>query len=149
MSWSFSVKLLPGETILDEGKAASSFGVQAEHTPILTDQRVMFKFNTLSSGLVQSFAYDEISEAKPATRLMIEYLKLRVGERDHYLKVDDAAAWAAKIIERRDIFLRETSGKEAAPDPTRAELISMLESLHRAGVLTDDELAEKRRKVMA
>jgi len=148
MSWSFSVKLMPGETIIEEGETASSFGVQSEHTPILTDQRVMFKFNTLSSGLVQSFPYGEITGARSATRLMIRYLKLSVGDREHYLKVDDPDVWAAKIIEHRERFLKNAAGHESEPSPTKPELVSMLENLYRAGILTGEELAEKRKKVM-
>jgi len=149
MSWSLSVKLLPDETIIEEGKSASSFGVQSEHTPILTNQRVMFKFNTLSSGLVQSFTYGEITDAMPTTRLMIEYLKLIVGERTHYLKVDDASVWAAKIIEHRDRFLEKASEPKPEQSPTRTELVSMLENLHKAGVLTDDEFTTKKQEVMS
>jgi len=143
MSWSFSVKLLPNETIVEEGQTLSTFSVQAEHTPILTNRRVMFKFNTLSSGLVQSFPYSEIEEARSTSRLMIKYLLLKSGGREHYLKVDDPASWAAKILEYKDKYKDVAETGEGAQAPSNAELVVMLESLHAAGVLTDSELDEK------
>jgi hypothetical protein len=108
----------------------------------------MFKFNTLSSGLVQSFHYDEITEAAPATRLMIKYLKLTADGRYHYLKVNEPEVWATKIIASRDKFKAVHVGTDSHATPSKSELLEMLDNLRTAGVMTEEEVTDKRRIVL-
>lgn len=157
MNWSFSYKLQPGEVIVDEPPDDRGFGLKTVHTPVLTNRRAMFRFNTLSSGLIQSFTYDEISDVRPANRLMIKYLRLMAGNREYYLNVDEPEEWALKIMGYQEMLRAGQAVKPARNEATmplsgagrasgawtKQELLDMLLKLHEAGVLTDTEFDEK------
>lgn len=138
MNWSLRLKLLPGEVILDRPDDKRTFGIKTVHTPILTNQRALFKFNSLSSGMVQCFPYDEIDDARPANRLMIKYLRLICGSNEYYLNVDVPEEWALKIL-----GYKEMQEQSAGAPGSAEELEANLRKLHAAGVLTDEELNEK------
>jgi hypothetical protein len=150
MNWSLSVKLQPGEQIVEEPADDRGFGFKPVHTPILTNRRVLFRFNTLSSGLVQAFEYSEITDVRPANRLLIKYLRLTAGGREHYLNVDYPEEWALKIMGYKEMA---EAGAPAQPSPSpsasvgapsQGELMVMVEKLHKAGILTDEEYRAKR-----
>jgi hypothetical protein len=147
MNWSFSVKLMPGETVVDKPEDARLFGIKTVHTPILTNRRAMFKFNSLSTGLIQSFNYDEIDDARPANRLMIKYLRLICGSKEYYMNVDVPEEWALKIMGYKDQFGESPKAgaahAAASSVHTPDELAAMLDALYTAGVITDEERAEK------
>ncbi len=147
MNWSLKLKLLPDEVILDKPDDKRTFGIKTVHTPILTNQRALFRFNSLSSGMVQCFPYDEIDDARPANRLMIKYLRLICGSNEYYMNVDDPEEWALKILGYKEMQEQgRAAGGQAVAGGT-AELEANLRKLHAAGVLTDDELNEKLAKL--
>ncbi|HEX9860846.1 MAG TPA: SHOCT domain-containing protein [Nitrospirota bacterium] len=159
MNWSFSFKLQPGEELVEEPADDRGFGFKPVHTPILTNRRAMFRFNTLSSGLIQSFGYDEIEDVRPANRLMIKYLRLKTKAGEYYLNVDDPEEWALKILGYQEMLRAgmpvKPGGSPPAgyvPDDVRregrhspSELLDMLAALRDAGVLTDAEYEEKKK----
>lgn len=146
MNWSLKLKMLPGEEILDKPEDKRMFGLKTVHTPILTNQRALFRFNSLSSGMIQCFPYDEIDDARPANRLMIKYLRLVCGSNEYYMNVDDPEEWALKILGYKE--MAEQGAKAAQTEgPSPTELESMLVKLHAAGLLSDAELADKRARL--
>lgn len=157
MNWSFSLKLQPGEEIVEQPPEDRGFGFKTVHTPVLTNKRALFRFNTLSSGLVQSFPYDEIADARPANRLLIKYLRLTTKTGEYFLNVDDPEEWSLKILGYQEMLKAGrpvTAGGAApstytAPDIRQpgavppAELKAMLGKLRDAGVLTAAEYEDK------
>jgi len=150
MNWIFSLKLMPGETVIDEPDDTRTFGIKTVHTPVLTNRRAMFRFNSLSTGLMQAFNYDEIDDARPANRLMIKYLRLICGNREYYMNVDVPEEWALKILGYKEQYGTRPKADANAPSPsghTADELAAMLDALHAAGLLTDEEHSEKLARV--
>ncbi|MBI5696664.1 MAG: hypothetical protein HZC51_13205 [Nitrospirae bacterium] len=142
MNWTLSNKLMPGEEVVDQPDENGGFGMKAVYTPVLTNRRVIFKFNSLSTGLVQSFYYDEITDARPTSRLLVKYLKLTARGREHVLHVYEPDSWAWKIMEYKEQFGGGASDKAAKP--SAADLLVMLSTLKDNGLLTDAEFEEKR-----
>jgi len=147
MNWNISFKLQPGEELVEKADDGKGFGLQAMYTPVLTNRRALFKFNSLNTNLVQSFSYDEITSARQVARLLVKYLKLTVDGRDVLLNVDDPEGWAGKIMECRERY----GGKGAEPAKSRprslSELLGMLETLKEYGLLSAEEFEDKRRKI--
>jgi len=146
----FSFKLQPDEKLAEQPQDDNNFGLKSMYTPLITDRRVAFRFNSLSSGLVQSYHYDEITQARSVSRLLVKYLKLTVKGREYFLQVEDPESLADRINELMAAF----KGKAAGPAPvsgkarpTLAELIVMLENLREYGLLTDEEFEDKRSRI--
>lgn len=145
MNWTLSSKLMPGEEVVDQPDENGGFGMKAVYTPVLTNRRAIFKFNSLSTGLVQSFYYDEITDARPTSRLLVKYLKLTARGREYVLHVYEPDSWAWKIMEYKEQFGAGNAAKAAAAArPSAADLLVMLNTLRDNGLLTDAEFEEKR-----
>jgi len=146
MAWCMSLKLLPEEWIIDEGESTTHYGMMPEHTPIITNKRILFKYNTLSTGLVKSFRFDDVSDVATETRFGISYLKVTAVGRFHYMKVNDPEVWATKIQDALVNFLSDGFPKpeEPAASIDKSELLTILDRLHDAGLLTPEELSTKR-----
>jgi len=156
MNWSLSYKLLPGEEVLDGPGDDEGFGLKATYSMVLTNKRVIFKFNSLSSGLVQSYLYDHITDARPVQRLLIRYLRLNVKGRDVFMHVGGPEVCAKKIMEYKERFRDGSPSPASAPAtataakgaaPSLGELLAMLGTLRDYGLLTSEEYEEKRKKL--
>jgi len=149
MKWNLSLRLEPGEEVIEGPGEFSNFSLATMSTPILTNRRAAFKFNALSTGLIQSFPYEHITDAQAVTRLLIKYLKLTARGREYFLNVTEPEIWAEKIHINKERF--QDDAPPAAPTrqkPSISELLGMLDSLKEYGVLTDEECAEKRKKIL-
>ena len=151
MFWSMSFQLLPGEAIVDSSDShagKSSPGIKPAYSVFLTNKRVVFRFDSLRSSMVQSFQYAEILETGTRKRLFINYLSLKTKMKTHYLHVDPPQYWSGKIMDAKDEFTAgeagpEKDGTDRREGEARDELLAMLKTLHENGVLTQAEFDEK------
>jgi|GEM_PF-4797791 len=146
MRWNISTKFEPGEEIVEEQSEKRL--IKAVYTPILTNRRALFRFNSLSTSLVQSFRYEEIASAQMAVRLMVKYLKLNSKGKDYFLNVPDPDSLGARLMELKGIYAEKPGEKPAAVKKySLGELLAMLEALREYGLLTAEEFSEKRKLI--
>lgn len=149
MVWSFSFQLMPDEELIDDstGRAEHSM-IKPAYSVFLTNKRAIFRFDSLGSSLTQSFAYPEILEVRPRTKLFIKYLELKTKKKEYLLNVIDAEYWAEKILE---IKATVKAAQQAAPsarrfcssDMKKRDFLDMLTILRKNSLLTEEEFAEK------
>jgi hypothetical protein len=71
---------------------------------LITNQRVILRFDGLGSLLKKSFFYREIQDAKPIKRFNINYLFMMAGGREYFFNISEPAEWAEKILLARDTY---------------------------------------------
>lgn len=148
MKWNISLRLEQGEEFIEKQEDARKFGLKAMYTPMLTNKRALFRFNSLSTNMVGSFTYSEITDAQAVSRLLIKYLKISTKNKDHLLHVDDPDEWARKIKEFKERFRSKGNAAPAARRPSLPELLAMIETLKEFGLLSPDEFEAKRRMIL-
>lgn len=148
MKWNISLKLEQGEEFIEKQEDVRRFGLKAVYTPMLTNKRALFRFNSLSTNMVGSFEYSEITDVQPVSRLLIKYLKISTKGKDHLLHVDNPEEWARKIKESRERFRSNGMAAPAARRPSLPELLAMIETLKESGILSPDEFEAKRRMIL-
>jgi hypothetical protein len=147
MKWDFSFRLHPGESVIEKEGGGKGFGLKAIYSPVLTDKRVAFRFNSLTSNMTQSFLYEEIFDVQTTARLLIKYLRIISGGKVYLYNIDDPEKWAEKIMQSKKRF-KTLERPPAKPRPSLTELLSMLETLREYGLLTEQEFAEKRKNIV-
>ena len=149
MKWNISLRLEQGEEFVEKQEDARKFGIKAMYTPMLTNRRALFRFNSLSTNMVGSFAYSEITDVQTVSRLLIKYLKVSTKSKDHLLHVDDPDEWARKIKEFKERFKpKRNAAAPAVRRPSLPELLAMIETLKEFGLLSPDEFEAKRRMIL-
>jgi hypothetical protein len=148
MFWSLSLQLMPEETVLEDSTKHPVKGIKPAYSVFLTNKRVVFRFDGLGSSMTQSFLYHEITEAKPSTRMMITYLGVKTGQKEHFLHIAEPEYWAGKILEVKK-GLPEASGSRTEADARikKQELLTMLSVLHKNNILTAAEFDQKKKLV--
>ena len=111
MKWNLSYRLDPAEDVLEEDEFERKLGLQAMYSYVLTDRRVLFRFNSLNTKLTQSFTYGEIQSADTVSRLMVRYLKITSAGRDYLINVRDPEGLAAKLMENKGRFAPAEAGR--------------------------------------
>ncbi len=110
MSWSLSFKLLPGEEVVEDSSKDQSALIKPVYSIILTNQRVIFRFDGLGSLLKKSFSYDKVRDAKAVSRFKISYLLIESDEGEHLFNVSDPELWSKKILSARDNSVASSTG---------------------------------------
>ena len=150
MKWSISVRLQPGEEIVEQDRDNRLLGLKPIHSVILTNKRCLFRFNTLNTNMVQAFDLTEISSVRQASRLLIKYLRLTVGGKDYLFNVSNTDTWAARLSE--SIAGESDRIKATAPrEPLKVsltELVVMLDTLKKVGLLTEEEYEAKKKMII-
>lgn len=113
MGWGLSFRLRPDEEIYDTSMESEKGVIKPVYSVILTNQRVLFSFNPMSSSILgsslwNSFEYNEISEIEVVSRIFIKYLKLTAKNRQYHMKVNDPDYWAEKIRNYREYLLEDS-----------------------------------------
>lgn len=109
MGWMVSLRLKPGEEIIDRSTEADKGIIQPVYSVILTNQRVFFNFIPMSSSILHSsiwnsFNYEEISKVEVVIRLFIKYLRILTPRRDYYLNVNNPEYWVERIMDFKEKF---------------------------------------------
>ena len=148
MKWNISLKLEQGEEFIEKQQDGRKFGLKAMYTPVLTNKRALFRFNSLNTNMVGSFAYSEITGVQTVSRLLIKYLKVSTKNKDHLLHVDDPDEWARKIKEFKERYRPNGCAAAVVRKPSLPELLAMIETLKEFGLLSPDEFEAKRRMIL-
>jgi len=98
MSWSFAFKLLPGEEIIEDSSKDQDALIKPVYSVLLTNKRVIFRFDGLGSLLKKSLSYNEIKNARSVKRLGISYLRIETNGREHLFNTADPEIWSKKIM---------------------------------------------------
>jgi hypothetical protein len=104
MSWAFSFDLLPGEDIVEDSSKNLSMLIKPVYSVLLTNQRVLFRFDGLGSLLKKTFLYNQIQEARPLKRFNINYLFIKANGSEHFFNIADPELWSIKITNARDQY---------------------------------------------
>jgi len=109
MGWGISFRLRPGEEIFDSSMGSEKAVLRPVYSVMLTNQRVLFSFNPMSSSILgsslwNSFEYNEISNVEVVSRIFIKYLKLTTRTREYYLNVNDPDYWVERIKNYKEDF---------------------------------------------
>jgi hypothetical protein len=148
MFWSLSFHLMPDETILEESTGRSLAVLKSTYSVFLTNKRVIFRFDGVGSTLAQSFLYREIDRVQPLKRLMINYLCVQTSTKQYFLHTPEPAYWAERILKMKKRVSQAPEASRPAEPVSRTkkqDLTDMLVTLRKYNLLTDDELAEKRK----
>jgi hypothetical protein len=98
MSWSFSFRLLPDEQIIDDSSRNQGALIKPVYSVLLTNKRVIFRFDGLGSLLKKSLPYNEIMNARSVKRIGINYLRIETNRREHFFNTADPQIWSKKIM---------------------------------------------------
>lgn len=110
MGWGISFRLRPEEEIIDTSMEAEKGVIKPVYSVVLTNQRVLFNFNPMSSPILgtsflwKSLDYDEISKVEVVARIFIKYLKVITPKRDYYLNVTNPDYWVKRIMDFKETF---------------------------------------------
>jgi len=146
MTWGFSFQLLPDEEVIEDSVRHGLPKIKSSYSVFLTNKRLIFRFDGLGSSLTQSFFYHEIVDAKPRTRLFVNYIQVTTSNKDYFLNVPDPEYWSKKTLDVKESLkgLPEVSKTKAAvPGNNKRELLDMLTTLRKNLLLTDGEFEEK------
>jgi len=148
MFWSLSFHLMPDENILDESTGRSLAVLKSTYSVFLTNRRVIFRFDGVGSSMAQSFIYHEIDNVQPLKRLMINYLCVQTSAKQYFLHTPEPAYWAERILKmKKSVSQAPEALRPAAPviGTKKQDLADMLMTLRKYNLLTDAELAEKKK----
>lgn len=153
MSWGLSFQLHPGETVIEDSSLEDKNLVKSVYSVLLTERRVVFRFNGFGSKLCKSFMYGEIKGIQTTTRLFVSYLRITTYTHDELFNVCDADYLANRIRECKAMYSEEALPPVSSPSPLLSEesspakrkknLYNMLLALKEHGLLTDDEFKKK------
>jgi hypothetical protein len=148
MFWSFSFHLMSDETILEESTGRSLAVLKSTYSVFLTNKRVIFRFDGIGSSLAQSFLYSEIDRVQPLKRLMVNYLCVQTSAKQYFLHTPEPAYWAERILKmKKSVSQVPEASRPAGPviRTKKQDLTDMLMTLRKYNLLTDAELAEKKK----
>lgn len=148
MFWSFSFHLMPDETILEESTGRSLAVLKSTYSVFLTNKRVIFRFDGIGSSLAQSFLYRELDRVQPLKRLMINYLCVQTSAKQYFLHTPEPTYWAERILKmKKSVSQAPEASRPAGPviRKKKQDLTDMLMTLRKYNLLTDAELAEKKK----
>lgn len=111
MSWAVSFKLLLGEEIIEDSSENQHALIKPVYSILLTDKRVIFRFDGLGSLLKKSFYYNEIHDAKPIKRLNISYLFIKSKGREYLFNTSDSEFWSKKIMSIKENIIESSSNE--------------------------------------
>ncbi len=148
MFWSLSLQLMPEETVLEDSTKRPVKGVKPAYSVFLTNKRVVFRFDGLGSSMTQSFLYPEITEVRPTRRLLVMYLCVKSGQKEHFLHIAEPDYWAGKITEFKTRKPEAPAGRiDAGIRMKKQELMTMLTTLRNNDILTAAEFDQKKKIV--
>ena len=146
MFWSLTFHLLPGEGII-ESSPEHKQGIRPIYSVFLTNKRVLFRFDGLGSSMSQSFFYDEIAEAEPSKRLLINYIRINAKNKNYYLNAANPEYWSKRILEIKQEMQKtgESVAESSKPEEemNRGKILEMLTYLKLHSILTTEEFEEK------
>ena len=148
MFWSLSFHLMPDEYVIEDSTSRSLAILKSTYSVFLTNKRVIFRFDGIGSSMAQSFIYREIDNVQLLKRLMINYLCVQTPAKHYFLHTPEPAYWADRILKMKRSLPQAPEVSIPAEPASRAKkqnLNDMLMTLRKYNLITDDELAEKKK----
>ena len=148
MFWSLSFHLMPDEYVAEDSTSRSVAVLKETYSVFLTNKRVIFRFDGIGSLMSQSFIYREIDQVQPLKRLMVNYLCVHTSTKQYFLHTPEPAYWADRILKMKKSVAQAPEVSRPAEPVSRTkkqDLSDMLMTLRKYNLLTDAELAEKKK----
>ena len=148
MFWSLSFHLMPDEYVAEDSTSRSLAVLKETYSVFLTNKRVIFRFDGIGSLMSQSFIYREIDQVQPLKRLMVNYLCVHTSAKQYFLHTPEPAYWADRILKMKKSVAQAPEVSRPADPVSRTkkqDLSDMLMTLRKYNLLTDAELAEKKK----
>ena len=148
MFWSLSFHLMPDEYVAEDSTSRSLAVLKETYSVFLTNKRVIFRFDGIGSLMSQSFIYREIDQVQPLKRLMVNYLCVHTSAKQYFLHTPGPAYWADRILKMKKSVAQAPEASKPADPVSRTkkqDLSDMLMTLRKYNLLTDAELAEKKK----
>ena len=148
MFWSLSFHLMPDEYVVEDSTSRSLAVLKETYSVFLTNKRVIFRFDGIGSLMSQSFIYREIDQVQPLKRLMVNYLCVHTSAKQYFLHTPEPAYWADRILKMKKSVAQAPEVSRPADPVSRTkkqDLSDMLMTLRKYNLLTDAELAEKKK----
>jgi len=148
MFWSLSFHLMPDEYVVEDSTSRSLAVLKETYSVFLTNKRVIFRFDGIGSLMSQSFIYREIDQVQPLKRLMVNYLCVHTSAKQYFLHTPGPAYWADRILKMKKSVAQAPEVSRPADPVSRTkkqDLSDLLMTLRKYNLLTDAELAEKKK----
>jgi len=148
MFWSLSFHLMPDEYVVEDSTSRSLAVLKETYSVFLTNKRVIFRFDGIGSLMSQSFIYREIDQVQPLKRLMVNYLCVHTSAKQYFLHTPEPAYWADRILKMKKSVAQAPEVSRPADPVSRTkkqDLSDLLMTLRKYNLLTDAELAEKKK----
>jgi len=148
MFWSLSFHLMPDEYVVEDSTSRSLAILKETYSVFLTNKRVIFRFDGIGSLMSQSFIYREIDQVQPLKRLMVNYLCVHTSAKQYFLHTPEPAYWADRILKMKKSVAQAPEVSRPADPVSRTkkqDLSDLLMTLRKYNLLTDAELAEKKK----
>ena len=148
MFWSLSFHLMPDEYVVEDSTSRSLAVLKSSYSVFLTNERVIFRFDGIGSLMSQSFIYREIDQVQPLKRLMVNYLCVHTSAKQYFLHTPEPAYWADRILKMKKSVAQAPEVSRPADPVSRTkkqDLSDLLMTLRKYNLLTDAELAEKKK----
>jgi len=139
---------MPDENVIEDSTSRSLAVLKSSYSVFLTNKRVIFRFDGIGSLMAQSFIYREIEQVQPLKRLMVNYLCVQTATKQYFLHTPEPAYWADRILKMKKSVVQApevSSPDKPASRTKKQDLSDMLMTLRKYNLLTDAELAEKKK----
>jgi hypothetical protein len=139
---------MPDEYVVEDSTSRSLAVLKETYSVFLTNKRVIFRFDGIGSLMSQSFIYREIDQVQPLKRLMLNYLCVHTSTKQYFLHTPEPAYWADRILKMKKSVAQAPEVSRPAGPVSRTkkqDLSDMLMTLRKYNLLTDAELAEKKK----
>jgi len=139
---------MPDEYVVEDSTSRSLAVLKETYSVFLTNKRVIFRFDGIGSLMSQSFIYREIDQVQPLKRLMVNYLCVHTSTKQYFLHTPEPAYWADRILKMKKSVAQAPEVPRPAGPVSRTkkqDLSDMLMTLRKYNLLTDAELAEKKK----
>lgn len=150
LDWFVKEQLLPSEEVIASVQAQrDKEGLNG--LVILTDQRIVFVRKGTFSTKYEPWAIERISSVETKNGLLFYSIKLHTSGDDLDLRTGDKVG-GAKLVSALQAALHSTSSASSSArnfSDGPLEKLQKLSDLHAAGVLTDDEFAQKKAELLA
>jgi hypothetical protein len=116
---------------------------------VATDRRLIFVDKEFMYGLkVEDFSYDKVSSIQYKKELMLASINIHTA--DNIVEIDGVGKYYAELFceKARDFMSRPKEYFQTKSEPTVLDQLEQLGRLKESGVLTEEEFAEQKKKLL-
>lgn len=116
---------------------------------VATERRLIFIDKEFMYGLkVEDFSYDKVSSIQYEKSLMLASVDIHIA--DNVLEIDNVGKYYAELFceKVRDFMARPKEYFQDKSEPTVLDQLEQLGRLRESGILTEEEFAEQKKKLL-